>query len=279
MGTGIDPQKPILDHVVFNVRFEMDRAASLFETVGFQLTDRGYHTLGSINHLMMLTTDYLELIGLPSPNSKPTRADIAAAPYGLNGLVFKSADVHETYEHLKSIGMAGDPPKSFSRPVQLDDGEVDASFRTVTVRSDVFSAGRVYFCEHLTPEYVWRPEWQTHSNSASALRGFVLGAQDPMREAARFSRLLGLELVESDEAIAIELNGSELQFLSPSQLEARFGSLASIPADGALAFCALSITADTRYFDGLSAHGMKIAKTLNGHVVKVTEFDALMEFV
>ena len=42
MGTGIDPQKPILDHVVFNVRFEMDRAASLFETVGFQLTDRGY---------------------------------------------------------------------------------------------------------------------------------------------------------------------------------------------------------------------------------------------
>ena len=177
MGTGIDPQKPILDHVVFNVRFEMDRAASLFETVGFQLTDRGYHTLGSINHLMMLTTDYLELIGLPSPDSKPTRADIAAAPYGLNGLVFKSADVHETYEHLKSIGMAGDPPKSFSRPVQLDDGEVDASFRTVTVRSDVFSAGRVYFCEHLTPEYVWRPEWQTHANSASALRGFVLGAR------------------------------------------------------------------------------------------------------
>ena len=80
MGTGIDPQKPILDHVVFNVRFEMDRAESLFETVGFQLTARGYHTLGSINHLMMLTTDYLELIGLPSPDSKPTRADIAAAP-------------------------------------------------------------------------------------------------------------------------------------------------------------------------------------------------------
>ena len=108
--------------------------------------------------------------------------------------------------------MAGDPPKSFSRPVRLDDGEVDASFRTVTVRSDVFSAGRVYFCEHLTPEYVWRPEWQTHANSASALRGFVLGAEDPVREAERFSTLLGLELVEGDDAIAIDLNGSSFSF-------------------------------------------------------------------
>ena len=54
-----------LDHAVINVHFGMDRAEPLFQTLGFTLTPRGYHSLGSINHLMMFGTDYLELIGLP----------------------------------------------------------------------------------------------------------------------------------------------------------------------------------------------------------------------
>ena len=50
-----------------------------------------------------------------------------------------------------------------------------------------------------------------------------------MREAERFSTLLGLELVEGDDAIAIDLNGSELQFLSSSQLESRLEVLPRFP--------------------------------------------------
>ena len=61
-----------LDHTVINVQFDMDRAEGLFRDLGFTLTPRGYHSLGSINHLMMFGTDYLELIGLP-PGTK-TRA-------------------------------------------------------------------------------------------------------------------------------------------------------------------------------------------------------------
>ena len=104
-----------LDHIVVNVRTEMDQAEPLFAEVGFTITPRGYHTLGSINHLMMFDTDYLELIGVPA-ESTSGRQDVATAAYGINGLVFKSADVDQTFEHLKAIDMAGDPPKAFSRP-------------------------------------------------------------------------------------------------------------------------------------------------------------------
>src|SRR5580692_2114904 len=56
---------PTLDHVVVNVRDRIDEAAETYCRLGFTLTPRGYHTLGSINHLAMFGTDYLELIGVP----------------------------------------------------------------------------------------------------------------------------------------------------------------------------------------------------------------------
>ena len=48
-----------LDHVVINARDDMDRAADVYRRLGFTLTERGYHSLGSMNHLAMFGTDYL----------------------------------------------------------------------------------------------------------------------------------------------------------------------------------------------------------------------------
>ena len=42
-----------LDHVVVNAMFETDAAASCFEALGFALTPLGYHSLGSVYHLIM----------------------------------------------------------------------------------------------------------------------------------------------------------------------------------------------------------------------------------
>ena len=53
---------PTLDHVVVNVRDRLDEAAATYGRLGFTLTPRGYHTLGSMNHLAIFGTDYLELI-------------------------------------------------------------------------------------------------------------------------------------------------------------------------------------------------------------------------
>ena len=121
-----------LDHAVINTHYDMDHAQDCFRRLGFSLTERGFHSLGSINHLMMFGTDYLELIGLPKEASGnlPVRQGISDAPRGINGLVFKTDDAQQTYQHLQSVGMAGDAPKSFSRPVQTPDGVKDAQFQT-----------------------------------------------------------------------------------------------------------------------------------------------------
>src|SRR5215471_4390848 len=90
---------PVLDHVVIDVRDRMDEAARVFAALGFHLTPRGHHTLGSMNHLAMFATDYLELLGFGAGGV--ARPELEPFPIGLNGLVFKTADADVVYTHAK----------------------------------------------------------------------------------------------------------------------------------------------------------------------------------
>ena len=215
-----------LDHIVVHTgRGGMDAAAAATEDLGFTLTERGYHSMGSINHLIMFSTDYLELLGVPAGDTT-SRPELQGAPLGLNGLVFKTDDADGTFRHLQAVGMAADPPKSFSRPVDTPSGTRDARFRTVTVRSDVFSAGRVYFCEHNTPELVWRPdlpEQQSHENGAGSFTEIVIVSDTPVEEAANFALLLN-GTASADNSVSIE--GFKVQVLSWADYSERFGELA-----------------------------------------------------
>src|ERR1700758_1633752 len=94
---------PTLDHVVINARDDMDRAADIYRRLGFTLTPRGYHTLGSMNHLAMFGTDYLELIAAPPGDTQ--RPEIMETAEGLNGLVFGTEDSAATYAALQQAGV------------------------------------------------------------------------------------------------------------------------------------------------------------------------------
>ena len=248
----------VLDHIVINVRFEMDPAEELFSTLGFTLTPRGRHSMGSINHLMMFANDYLELIGIPEAEADK-RPDVSGAPVGLNGLVFKTDNADETFERLTEFNMAGDPPKSFSRPLVLDDGSRhEARFRTVTVPANAFPAGRLYFCEHLTPELLWREEWQSHPNGVTEFTELMTVCADPSGLAGQLSALFGIEADGQD--IAFE-NGFRLSFVSASAYAERFGDLATTVSDREAYFGALGLRcADPDALDGaLEACGDRVS--------------------
>ena len=271
-----------LDHTVINVQFDMDRAQGLFGGLGFSLTERGYHSLGSINHLMMFTTDYLELIGLP-PGMENPRADVAEAPLGINGLVFKTSDVDETFSHLQSLDMAGDPPKAFTRPVKLPEGEADAAFRTVAVRPGIFPGGRVYYCEHGTPELVWRPEWQSHGNGALAMPEFVIASTDHEREAEDFARLLHSTVDGAGDSLGVAFAGGQISVMTPDAYGARYGDLASPMAGRPSIFGALVFRTDSLDKIRGSVAGMAnpvpMIDEADRVVVRQPNFDSVLEFI
>ena len=231
-----------LDHVVINVRADMDAAEIEFGNLGFTITPRGFHTLGSINHLMIFETDYLELIGVPE-GGETKRADLLTAPLGINGLVFKSEDVDLTFKKLKELGMDGEPPRSFSRPVEIDGTMVDAKFRTVSVRPDVFPEGRVYFCEHGTPELVWRKEWQSHKNKITAVAEMVVVTTTVTETAKNYADLVGSEVEMLTNGVgAVATADILITVCSPAQYRDRYGESASDLGNRSSMFGALVFT-------------------------------------
>src|SRR5882757_192808 len=116
-----------LDHLVINTRFDTDAAQRTFEQLGFTVTPRGYHTLGSLNHAIVFDDHYLELIGLPA-DGKTVRQEIVSSPLGADGLVFRTYDPAATFDTLRRAGFDATPPQTFSRPVEPHG---DARFATV----------------------------------------------------------------------------------------------------------------------------------------------------
>ena len=276
--------KPLkLDHIVINVGYQMDEAQQRFQALGFDLTERGFHSLGSINHAMMFGTDYLELIGLPATAKGKIsgRPDVQNAPIGINGLVFKSDDVDETYTHLQSIGMAAEPPKSFSRPVELDGRTSQAKFRTVTLAADAFLGGRVYFCEHLTPELVWQPDWHTHANGATSMPEFTIVSKYPEQEAENIAKLLQSRPDGEGGSLSVLLDDCKITLLSEGTYQTRYGAIASPMGQRASIFGAMTIrTNDLNTVRVVAKQaGFPTVDNPNSVIVCVPEFDSVLEFV
>jgi hypothetical protein len=222
------PPSPVIDHVVIDVRDHIEDAMRCFSALGFLLTPRGHHTLGSVNHLAMFDTDYLELLGFGEDGA--TRTELTRFPAGLNGLVFKTADADLVHHHAEAAGLPVLPVQSFSRPVALDGTKSNARFRTTRLDADKIAMGRVYFCEHLTPELVWRPEWQTHPNGACAIARVVIATADPPRTAILFGDLFGDVVADRDGRLVMTTGAAQVELALPNMIAAEFGPAAAEPA-------------------------------------------------
>jgi hypothetical protein len=256
---------PTLDHVVINARDRLDEALACYRRLGFLLTPRGYHTLGSMNHLAIFGTEYLELIGI-GPNA--TRADLLRFPAGLDGLVFGTDDPRAVYDALIAAGVPVGQPNEFSRPVTLAHGTEHAAFRTVRLEAQVVDYGRLYFCHHLTRHLVWRDEWRRHPNGVIGVVRAVICAADPAGAATLYRAMFGPEAVRmSADGASILIGLSRFDILSPRALAAAFGDAAPDPQGR------------TAYMAGLtlrSADLARVASVLRGTGVGFAEADGCL---
>jgi hypothetical protein len=246
--------RPVLDHAVINVMGTLDEAAAQYERLGFQLTERGHHTLGSSNHLAIFGTNYLELLGY-LPGRETMRADLWAHPAGLTGLVFKSADAGLVYSTLQARGVPVLEPMSFARPVALAGGAQDARFKVIRVGGDEVQNGRTFFCHHDTPELVYRPEWQVHRNGVIDIAEFVIASREPARTAAVYDRMFGPGLLTPIHGgVSFRAGAATVLVLEPATVVERYAGAAPVSEDGsdrmvALTFKVASLAAPCAVFD------------------------------
>lgn len=150
-----------IDHVVIAVR-DLDQAAADFRALGFTLTPRGHHSIGSQNHCIMFRSTYIEL--LAAPVAHPWLDYYRSFGEGLAAIALATDDADEAARRLPGAK----PPMDLSRPVE---GGV-ARFRLVQIEN----VPSVFVCQHLTRELVWRAQWQ----NAGELVGVSLPTREPL---------------------------------------------------------------------------------------------------
>jgi catechol 2,3-dioxygenase-like lactoylglutathione lyase family enzyme len=176
-----------IDHAVILVQ-DLDRARDTYQRMGFTLTPRGFHSLGSQNHCIMFAQDYLELMALPPEPPAAFRyfADFLARGEGVGALALATDDAAGAYAALKQAGIAAEPPLALSRPV-ADLGE--ARFTLVQLPPAETPGFRSFFAQHHTRDIVWRPEYQRHANTAAGIKTVSISTNDPARYARLFDGL------------------------------------------------------------------------------------------
>lgn len=215
-----------LDHAVV-VCPDLDAAARQWQRLGFTLTPRGFHTLGSQNHCVMFPRDYLELLHVPTPG--PGRQyywDAQQKGGGCAALACRTEDAHEMAGTLRRGGWHIDDPIEFSRPVRLDDGAERPATFCVTAMDDAPGA-RFFLCEHRTPELLWRPEWLGHANGAAGMATLFLVVAPALVEAAAraYAELSGGEMTQlSDHVCSVAIDDAALVLSTPQALAASTGS-------------------------------------------------------
>jgi len=212
-----------IDHVVVVVH-DLDVARDTFARLGFTVTPRGVHTVGSRNHCVMLGRDYIELLASPEENPHPSRqyyTDFARAGEGLAAIALASRNAKGAYTELLWAGFGPTDPLELSRPVELPEGTRDAKFRITQLAPGATPGGRVFVCEHLTRELVWRPEHQRHANGATELAAVAILCDDVAQAAKPYERLFDVKAKEIAEGLLVETGGAPLAFVTAASLAKR----------------------------------------------------------
>ena len=210
-----------IDHAVFAVR-DLDVAYRTFERMGFTLTPRGHHTLGSQNHCIVFGEDYLELLWLPPElKTRPFIADFLERGEGLAALALKTGNADAAYAELRAAGLEPTVPMDFSRPVHFAGGARDASFRTLDIGAGHVPCGRLFLCEHRTPELVWRTEWQKHDNGAIALAAVAVIAAGLTATASAYEKIFRTRARKIAEGLLVETGGAPIAVVTDRNLARR----------------------------------------------------------
>jgi hypothetical protein len=223
-----------LDHVVVMVD-GIDAAEQQYEKLGFQVQPRGFHRkLGTANHLMIFDRDYFEILGIVEPTPfNAERRDWLKDGGGLANVALATDGADLAYEAFKAAGLNPDPPLDFDRAVEIAGRTEHAKFRTVRIPKTNMPVVGFFVCEHLTPQFVYRPEWARHPNGARGIVGVTVIAEQPARWIPDLEKYFGPGAANRDgEGVVVNTGTQPLRYLARRDYLVRYPGIVPVrPGD------------------------------------------------
>lgn len=193
-------------------------------------------------------------------------------PAGLTGLAFPAKDAEALHGDLLRAGVAVEDCKDFSRPVMVDGQEKTASFRTFQIDRQAVANGRIFFCQHNTPELIWRPEWQSHPNGATGIAAVTIVSEEPDRLNSLLAAGLG---IPTDGNVCA--GRTTLRVLRPAQMAELSRSVPHLPdlANAPMRMAALDVFTSSLEMTAACLEAGKVPFVLDDRAVTIAPDIAL----
>jgi hypothetical protein len=248
------PGELCLDHLGHFVP-DLDAAAAVWEKLGFKVTPTSVHQVsgkpaGTANRCVMLEEGYIELLAPTSDTANAQRVrDRMKRFVGVHLACFGTPDAAAEQRRLADHGFEPEPVVPLQR--KIDSGD-SAGFRVVYVPAGKMPEGRVQYCEHLTPEHVWREGYV----NPFRLRAVYVVADEPAEAAARWGRFGGLLPRPEDGFVRLNTARGRVMIGTRRNVQRLLGSA---PAAPALAGYALACAAPDAFAARCRKAGLEVA--------------------
>ena len=223
-----------LDHIVHAVH-DLDAAATFYQRLGFVVGARNRHPWGTQNRTIQLAGFYIELLAVTEPEKLGAdgipllfggfNRDFLARQEGYAMLLLESRDAAQDAAQFRRAGIAASDALRFEREAKRPDGTpVTLGFALAFARDAAAPDIGFAACQHLVPENFWNAAFQAHANTASAVAGVVLVAENPSDHHIFLSAFAGeRELLATSSGVSVTTPRGAIQMMAPSAYERHFG--------------------------------------------------------
>jgi glyoxalase-like protein len=226
------PGELTLDHLAYFVS-HVEAASTALEKLGFTLTPLSAqsHRLepggplvpaGTANRCVMLERGYLEFLTPIGDTSVAAQLRTAIKRYvGVHSIVFGTSAPDADYARLEKAAFGPLAPIALQREIDTPHGAQTARFTVVRTPPGTMAEGRIQFCQHHTPQWVWQERWVAHPNLAVGLNGVLICTPDPAEAARRYTRYTGLLAQVSGSVWRVDTARGYLLVVDPKTLRRR----------------------------------------------------------
>ena len=206
---------------------------------------------------------------------------------GLQAFVLRGRNLDDVYAE---IGPDGDGTlqldgkvETIARRIRIDGADSLARFRVLRLkRRSLPGLSRCNYCEHLTPEALWRPDLMRHANGAIAIAMITAVHEAPASAAPFYTELFGNAQVSADGDLLVDCRGTTLRLVTPARLGAIWPGIAPEYTPGGPLLAGITIaTSDLAVARRLASRSVPaFATPVGGVAVAAADaYGAVVEFV
>jgi hypothetical protein len=223
-----------LDHIVHAVR-DLDAAADLYRRLGFTVGVRNRHPWGTANQLVQIPGFFVEILTVAEPEK--LGGDGLATQFGrfnqsfverqegLSFLILESQNATADAADYRVANIAASEALRFEREGRGPDGAKTKVGFSLAFAHDA-KAPDIGFaaCQQHFPDNFWNPAFQQHANTASAVGGVVIVAENPTDHHIFLAAFTGVrELHAASGAVIAPTPRGDVKVMDPAAFRTRYG--------------------------------------------------------